>query len=162
MPRSKLVVSNTSPILNLAIVDRLELLRSQFPGVVVPEHVWMEVQEGGRGKEALEQLRETGFLTVEPTEEDELFHELLEGIDVGEAAAIRHSLQRDADLLLLDEKEARTVARRHETPCTGVIGVLLKAEADGEIDALERELDSLRDAGFWISDDLYRSILEDE
>jgi len=65
-------------------------------------------------------------------------------------------------LVLLDEKEARNVARRHELPRTGVVGVLLKGANNGTVENLAEELDALRDAGFWISEDLYENILEEE
>jgi predicted nucleic acid-binding protein len=40
-----------------------------------------------------------------------------------------------------------------------VVGILLRAAAHGDIE-LETELDALREAGFWISDDLYERALE--
>ena len=44
-------------------------------------------------------------------------------------------------------------------PVTGVIGILLRASREGEID-LRTELDALREAGFWISDALYERALD--
>ena len=159
MPKDRRVVSNTSPLLNLALIDRLDLLRSQFSGLEVPEQVWDEIQAGKRGTDALEELRNEGFLNIVSVSEDELFREIREDIDRGEAAALRYALERDADLILLDEKEARNVARRHEVPRTGVIGILLKGANEGDVDELAEELDALQDAGFWISDDLYEDIV---
>ena len=43
MPDSDLVVSDTSPLLNLALIGRLDLLESQFSGVTIPEQVWAEL-----------------------------------------------------------------------------------------------------------------------
>jgi hypothetical protein len=37
------VVSNASPLLNLALVDRLDLLESQFASVTIPDQVWAEL-----------------------------------------------------------------------------------------------------------------------
>jgi predicted nucleic acid-binding protein len=44
MPKDRKVVSNTSQLLNLALIDRLDLLRNQFPELDVPEQVWDEIQ----------------------------------------------------------------------------------------------------------------------
>lgn len=154
------VVSNTSPLLNLALIDSLDLLRSQFSVVEVPEQVWEEIQAGERGTDALEELRTEGFLTVVSVTEDELFRELHRDIDRGEAATLRYALDQDVDLVLLDEKEARNVARRHNLPRTGVIGILLKGANEGTVDDLAEEIDALREAGFWISDGLYDAVLE--
>jgi len=38
------VVSNTSPIWNLATIERLHLLHEQFPDIRIPEDVWNELQ----------------------------------------------------------------------------------------------------------------------
>lgn len=42
---------------------------------------------------------------------------------------------------------------------TGAIGILMRAAREGEI-SLRSELDALRSAGFWISDDLYEDVLD--
>ncbi|WP_318567688.1 DUF3368 domain-containing protein [Salinigranum marinum] len=85
--------------------------------------------------------------------------ELARELDVGEAAAITHAIEQEADLVLLDEREGRKAARRHGLDVTGVIGVLLRGVEDGTVE-LRTELDRLRNAGFWISDELYTEALE--
>ena len=65
----------------------------------------------------------------------------------------------DADRVLIDEREGRATATRHDVSVTGVVGILLRASSRGKVD-LETELDALREAGFWISDALYERALE--
>ncbi len=66
------------------------------------------------------------------------------------------AIERDADLVLLDETEARRIAELYDITKTGVIGVLLRAKAEGMIRLLRPLLDELRErGGFWIADDLY-------
>jgi predicted nucleic acid-binding protein len=158
MPDSDLVVSDTSPLLNLALIDRLDLLESQFSGIAIPDQVWGELTEGEDGLDVLRELRENGFLTTVEVERSDLFVEIFHELDLGETAALCYALEHDADLVLLDEKDGRRVARRHGLTVTGVVGVLLKGAKAGDVE-LERELDALREAGFWISDDLYSEIL---
>jgi len=76
MPKGRQVVSNTSPLLNLALIDRLDLLQSQFSGLEVPEQVWEEIQAGELGTGAVESLRNEDFLNIVSVPEDELFREL--------------------------------------------------------------------------------------
>jgi hypothetical protein len=153
------VVSNTSPLLNLALVDRLDLLESQFASVTIPDQVWAELAVGEEGLAALRQLRSDGFLVIESVDCDDLFVELARELDAGEAAAVRYAIEHDADLVLLDEREGRKAARRHGLDVTGVVGVLLRGAEAGAVD-LRLELDRLREAGFWLSDDLYEAVLE--
>ncbi|MFB6216920.1 MAG: DUF3368 domain-containing protein [Candidatus Aenigmatarchaeota archaeon] len=159
MPRE--AVSNTSPLLNLALIDHLELLEDQFETVKMPRQVWEELEEGEKGLEKLEELSSTDLIETVEVEEDELFREIVEDIDKGEAAALRYTLEADTDLVLLDEKEGREVARRHNLNTTGVIGILLKASKTGEIE-LETEIRNLRKEGFYISDGLVEEILEEK
>ncbi|MFB6215968.1 MAG: DUF3368 domain-containing protein [Candidatus Aenigmatarchaeota archaeon] len=154
------VVSNTSPLLNLALIDCLNLLESQFEELMVPEQVWNELEEGEEGLEDLEELRDKNFIEVVEVKEDDFFREILEDIDMGEAAAIRYSIEEDADLILLDEKEAREAANRHHLETTGVVGILLKAAGQGKVD-LRDEVENLRSEGFWLSDELVEKITEE-
>lgn len=159
MPDDEVVVSDTSPLLNLALIGRLDLLKSQFSSIVVPEQVWREITEGEDDLDELQSLRDQGFLIrVKPGRED-LYTEIAHELDVGEAAAITYAIESDADLTLLDERDGRRVARRHGLQITGVIGVLLRGEREGTVE-LKAELDALRSHGFWIADDLYREVLE--
>jgi predicted nucleic acid-binding protein len=114
---------------------------------------------GEDGVETVEKFRDRGVLQVEAVAETELYVEFRRELDVGEAAALAYAVEADADLVLFDEREARQAARRHDVPITGAIGVLLRSAGDGDVDVRE-ELDALREAGFWISDDLYREALD--
>jgi len=160
MPSSGLVVSDTSPLLNLALIDRLDLLRTQFADVTVPRRVWDELAEGEEGLEPLRELRDDSFLSIVEVERSNLFVEIFHELDLGETAAICYAVEHDADLVLLDERDGRRVARRHDLEVTGVIGILLRGAKTDEVD-LEHELDALREVGFWISDDLYSRALSE-
>jgi hypothetical protein len=61
------IVSNTSPLLNLAIIGELELVREQFTRVFVPQAVVEEFRLGKHrpGSEALRQAVESKWLVVE-------------------------------------------------------------------------------------------------
>lgn len=159
MPAAEVVVSDTSPVLNLALIDRLELLDRQFGTVDVPRQVWSELTTGEDGLSALESARSDGLLDVVDVGESRLYVEFRRKLDRGEAAAIQLAIENDADRLLVDEREGRQVARRHGLSVTGVVGVLLRAGRDDVVD-VRSELNALRDAGFWISDDLYETAIE--
>jgi predicted nucleic acid-binding protein len=158
MPNNEVVVSDTSPLLNLALIDQLGLLTSQFSTLTIPAQVWDELTDGDAGLDALRDLHDTEFLTVVEVERSDLFTEVFRELDLGETAAICYAIEQDADLILLDEKDGRQVARRHDLRVTGVIGILLRAANEDNLE-LQQELDALREAGFWISDELYSKIL---
>ncbi|WP_254821903.1 DUF3368 domain-containing protein [Haloglomus halophilum] len=158
MRSDELIVADTSPLLNLALIGRLDLLESQFSGITAPEQVWTELTEGEEGLEALQELREQGFLTIIPVDRSDLFVEIVHELDIGETAAICYAVTEGAGLLLIDERDGRRVARRHGLSVTGVIGILLREAKHGNLD-IEAELDALREAGFWISDELRADVI---
>jgi len=159
MTDDALVVSNTSPLLNLALIDRLDLVAEQFSTVAVPSQVWAELMAGTEGTEQLRAHRDAGTLGVVSVPESDLFTEFRRDLDAGESAALAYAVSEHASLILLDEREGRQAARRHGLSVTGVVGILLRAATDGDLD-IETELDALRDAGFWISDELYRTAVD--
>jgi predicted nucleic acid-binding protein len=100
-------ISNTSPLTNLAVIGRVELVRDQLGRVAVPEAVWREMlalpHEAGR--EALLAAGHAGWLVVLPLRSPALAQSLrLSGLDEGESEAIALAVESSATLLLIDEK----------------------------------------------------------
>ena len=85
------VVSNTSPLLNLAIVSRPALLREQFGEIWVPPGVMGELrlEEDLPGSGAMREAKETGWLRVAEVEDQPLVQALRRDLDQGEAEAMR-------------------------------------------------------------------------
>jgi len=78
MPANEVVVADTSPILNLALIDRLELLQSQFSSITVPETVRTELLAGEAGIERLKSLLESDFATVVEPLRDDLYQRAID------------------------------------------------------------------------------------
>jgi predicted nucleic acid-binding protein len=57
----------------------------------------------------------------------------------GERAALALAMERDADLVVLDDQEGRRIAKQRDLSVTGTIGVLVEARANGYIDSLRWE-----------------------
>lgn len=101
-----LVVSNTSPILNLAIVGQLALLRDQFGEIRVPVAVYEEliVDEDLPGCRAVREALDAGWIRVMEVEDQALARVLQRELDRGEAEAIALAVQVAADCILLESK----------------------------------------------------------
>jgi predicted nucleic acid-binding protein len=82
-------------------------------------------------------------------------------LDDGEAEVIALAIEKEANLVILDESEARRIAATFELPKTGAVGVLISAKLEGKIPRLRDELDKLRaPGGFWIEESLYQRALQ--
>jgi len=157
------VISNSSPLINLAIIGRLSLLQVLYGKVLVPQAVWREVVEdaqGKRGAEDVERARTEGWIEVVTVRDSPLLPLLRRDLDDGEAEAIAWAIQEAADVILLDESDARDIAAFYALRKTGVVGILMRAKLQGHIASLREELEKLRtSAGFWIANELCQQAL---
>ena len=143
-----IVVSDTSPILNLAAVDKLHLLLDLYAEIVVPPAVQGELARNGI------QLDPSWTRVVAAQDQNDVAA-LREQLDPGEAEAIVVAAELAAELLLVDEKRGRRIAIDRGLEVTGLLGVLAEAKARGLIPQCQPVLDDMaRVAGFWIGDEL--------
>ena len=86
--------------------------------------------DGEDGVETLRSAHDEGAIEIVSLEETPLVAEFRRNLDRGEAATLAYAIEADADLVLLDEREARQTARRHGLSMTGVIGILMRGCGD--------------------------------
>ena len=158
-----LVVSDTSPILNLSLIDRLSLIREQFATVTIPKGVLEELRVGENlpgSKKILEAL-DVKWLQVEEVQDSAILRILKRELDAGEAEAIALALETRAQWVLLDESEARRIAKALGLKVTGVLGILLLAYRKKRVPSLRSEMERLREkAGFYIADHLFEDLIK--
>ena len=163
LPGKERVVCDSSPLIWLGKVNKLDLLRHLFGGVLVPERVRLEVVRGDSADALLirEAIRE-GWISVEVVDEE--FGELLEvsGVHRGEAEAIHLARRLDA-LFLVDDKEASAVARLFSISCLGTLGVLLSGLSVGllGLDEFVECVDDMIGLGFRLSIEVYQKVLRE-
>ena len=157
-----LVVSDTSPLANLAILGHLDLLREQFGVVSLPPAVSRELSalRNSGAKRGLAAAVEAGWLKAVSLPPSAPFPSELHGLDAGETEALRLALASNADRVLMDEKEGRQRAAKLGLRTIGVIGILIVARHSGRIESLAVEITRLRrEAGFFVAPALERQSL---
>ena len=156
-------VSDSSPLIHLAAIGRLSLLRDYYNSIIIPTAVWREVVEQGGDREGAKEIknaRAEGWITVASPKNTALIKALLQDLHEGEAESIALAIELTAGIIILDETEARRSAEQHGLLVIGIIGILLQAKADGKIRSMRTELERLRKTGnFWISKSLHQMIL---
>ena len=157
-------VSDSSTLIHLSTIGRLDLLREFYSAVHIPPSVWREVVlEGGErpGAAEVRRAREEEWITVASPTNTALVHVLGRELDEGESQAIALAVEMQPAVLLLDETDARRMARTFQVPISGAVGTLIRARLEGKIPSLRVELDCLRDpGGFWLSNAVYAEALK--
>jgi uncharacterized protein len=156
------VVSNTSPLLNLAIINQLNLIQQQFGQVIIPDAVLTElrINENLPGSQQLQKAIKEGWILINTVENQAFVQLLKRELDQGEANAIALAIQLNADLLLLDERDGRRIARTLGLNLTGILGIILRAWRDGQVTSVKELINQLRQsANFRIASHLEQQIL---
>lgn len=155
-----IVVSDSSPLITLASVGELELLRKLFGEVLIPEQVWDEVVQADRA--GADDVIGAEWMRRVSAPDDSFLLVLRSELDPGEAEAIAVAYDFKADTLLLDERSARKLAIGMGFNVLGVAGVLLQAKQGGFLQRIRPVLHRMRTLGrFRVSTKLYEETLRD-
>lgn len=156
-----IVVSDTSPLTNLAAIGHFELLRVLFSEIHIPEAVFLELSAGGIEWPGYREVSQLTWVRRNKVDDQTLVNALRLDLDRGEAETIVLALQLGADLVLMDEQAGRLAAQHLGLKTMGVIGMIVRAKQKGHLPAIRPLLDGLREiAGFYIDQRLYNRALE--
>jgi predicted nucleic acid-binding protein len=154
-----MIVSNSTVLIYLAKIGKLNLLKELFGEVLIPTEVFNEVVIRGK-----EQQQPDAFLVENAIEEDWIHVKDIKtigkleefGIDLGEAQAI--SLAKSLGVsVLLDQTHARIAAKALGLRPRGTIFVLFAAVRKKVLsyEGYQNSLEDLVKAGFRMSDEVY-------
>jgi uncharacterized protein len=159
-----IVVSDTSPITNLAAIGQLDLLQGLYTRIIIPVAVYDEMVNVGKPVPGGVEVQTLSWIQTQVVADQQrviTIQESEENIDLGEAEAIALALELKADLLLIDERRGRIVATSYGLPVTGLLGVLVQAKQNNLIKAVKPLVDQLiEQADFRVSNELYTTILQ--
>jgi predicted nucleic acid-binding protein len=144
---SRIVISDTSPLNYLILIDHADILPALYTEVLIPESVAEELRHAA-APEAVRRWVESppSWLRIQPAVADPAPLPLPE-LDRGERDAILLAVHMRADLLLMDERDGVEAARSLGLTTTGTLGVLARAAERGVID-LAAAVHRLRETNF--------------
>jgi uncharacterized protein len=150
------IVSDTGPIIGLAKIGKIDLLKSIAEEVLIPPMVYRELfGRFGRESDQID-LALSDFIQIKSDLKSDLATErVLADLDEGEKQAISLAFTIGKDvLLLLDDRAGRQAAKKLNIPTTGLVGLLLLAKEKGIAKDIGFFIDELRDNGYWLSDEI--------
>jgi predicted nucleic acid-binding protein len=154
------IVADAGPLIGLARIGRLELLRSLFASTILPSAVYTECvyASGKPGAAAIARAVDDRWLTVRALSKP-VPRDLPVGIGLGEREAIALALQLVCPVLV-DDKLARAAAQSAGLSVIGTGGLLLAAKSRSLIPSVGSALEELQGAGYHFSQELITKILE--
>jgi predicted nucleic acid-binding protein len=156
----RLIISNTTPIINFAEIDRLDLLRSVMGEVVIPPAVADEVRAKSSPFSKAAKAVNEGCFEINPPKDRLLVGALSAGIHPGEAECLALAMEEPGSLLLFDDLDARAAAAANGCRFIGTIGILSIAKSMSLVAEIAPLLSELKSkARFWVSDRLVESVL---
>jgi len=150
------VVADTGPLIALAKIEKLTLLKHVGDAIMIPPVVRRELL-GRRGDEAAEidHALDTFLRIADVPPHEANIEQILAGLDEGERQAIRLAAGfKDKVLLVMDDRRGRKAARQLAIPTTGVVGLLLWWKERGRVDHVSSLISTLRARGYWLSDEI--------
>lgn len=155
-----IVVSDTSALSNLALVNHLWLLEAIYQTVIIPDMVARELSAASNP--TISAVLQLTWIQTRSLTNSQLADQLQQnrGLDTGEAHAIALALELQANDLLIDERLGRQEAIRLGLSIIGILGILLVAKQRSLIPQIQPIMDALiNQAGFRVSPQLYQRIL---
>jgi predicted nucleic acid-binding protein len=156
-----IIVSNTSPLTNLAAIGQFHLLKDLYGQLLIANGVWSELNAYNRQWPGSQEVATASWIQKKSPKNQQVILALRRDLDQGEAETIALALEVGADLVLLDERDGRYAAKRFGLQVAGVLGILIEAKQNNLIKQIKPSLDALRQqAGFYIHESLYQQVLE--
>lgn len=152
------VVANSTPLIALSKLGLFELLKEYFGEVAIPQEVYEEVVTRGGNLFGAKEVSNSNWIKVIEPENRIAVDSISMHLGKGEAEAIVLAKEKNT-LLIIDDKDGRTMATNLGIQITGTVGLLLLAADDGKID-LKKTLEDLMASGFRLSKSEFKKIIE--
>jgi predicted nucleic acid-binding protein len=150
------IVADTGPIIALAKIGKISLLKSIAGEVLIPPMVYKELF-GKIGSESneIDRALNTFIRLKKEITLDEATEMALADLGEGEKQAIGLASNLGEDILLLiDDRAGRRVAEKLNIATAGLVGLLVVAKEMGFVESVGPLIEDLRHSGYWLSDDL--------
>lgn len=150
-----ILIADSSALVALAIVDKLEILDKLFGQVLIPLAVYDEITIENR--EESKKLLNYSKDRVKDISSKINFNITL---GKGESESIILYKEENADFLLCDDKKAKKFAQSFGMNVVGSLGILLKAKDKRLIGEIRPLITILKSSKVFIDDKIYHIVLE--
>ena len=154
------VVVNTTPLIALSHVDQLDVLKRLYGEIIIPEAVYRElsIKTESICKMAVDDSLE--WIRIKSINNEMAKAMYKTQLHDGEVEVMILSKEIAADVVIIDDANAKKHAKYLGLPVTGTLGVLIKAKREGYISELKPIFSQMVENGIYISQCLMESCLK--
>ena len=149
-----MIIGDSSAIITLAIVNKLELLEKLYNNFYVPQAVYDEVTKVD--KPYNDRLK--NFLKTKVKRVNLKLNK--SSLGLGELEAIALYKELNANVLLIDDNHAKKFAISNNIKVIGSLGILIKAKEANLIKEIKPLLDTIQKSKIFISTELINQVLK--
>jgi len=148
------VVVNTTPLIALSHVGQLTVLKELYGEIIIPEAVYKELSVKSESicKRTVDSSLD--WIRVENIQNQMAKTMYKTQLHEGEVEVMILAKEIGADVVIIDDANAKKHAKYLGLPVTGTLGVLIKAKQGGHIEALKPILYQMIEHGIYISNSL--------
>lgn len=151
-------VTNSSPIITLSKISRINLLTQLCDELVIPQGVADEIQNGGHDDPASAWIRTEGKPYIKPIT---IIDSTVANWDLGagESAVMSWICKNPSFEAIIDDRAARKAAAVLGMQVRGTVSIIALAKQKGCITSAREDYDKLLSVGFRISEDVIAKAL---
>jgi len=154
------IVCDSTALIGLAKIGNLELLEKIFGEIFVPNAVFVEVVDRGKGRPGTKEVQDARWIRKRSVKDNRTVEMLVAEMGRGEAEVLVLGKELNANWLILDDERARNSAQSAEFHIIGLGGILLLAKQLGFIPAVKPLLDQLESKNFRLGIRVRKEILK--
>jgi uncharacterized protein len=154
------VVCDSTVLIGLAKIRKIELLQLIFREVFIPDAVFNEVVTRGKGRPGVREIANASWVKRETIKDRRTVEMLVSELGQGEAEVLVLGKELNADWLIIDDERARAAAASAGFNIIGLAGILLLAKQMKFVPSVKPLLDDLRSKNFRLSDKIHKEVLK--
>ena len=145
------VIVNSTPLIALAGIGCLDVLQKLYGKITIPRAVYTEIN-AKPDSECSKQLKlNVDWIQIDDISNVDAKAYYKTQLHDGEVEVMILAKERSADLVIIDDNNAKKHAQYLGLPVTGTLGVLMKAKSVGYISELKPLLQKMVDNHIYIS-----------
>lgn len=155
------VIVNSTPLIALCHVDSLDILKKLYGEITIPQAVYNEISVKKDSVCKYQVDSSLDWIHIENIKNEMAKEMFKTQLHEGEVEVMILAKEKEADVIIIDDKNAKKHAKYLKLPVTGTLGVLIKAKKEGYIDKLKPILDGMLQNNIYLSDSLVRRCLKE-